>query len=49
MKIYRLDNGVVLVGKAWEILTKLKEYRESYTTVAEWLNDEKLQVESKKR
>ncbi|MGM7721297.1 Z-ring formation inhibitor MciZ [uncultured Metabacillus sp.] len=49
MKIYRLDNRIVLVGKAWEIRTKLKEYRESYTTVVEWMKDEKLFTESKRR
>lgn len=41
LKIYRFDKGIVLVGKAWEIRTKLKEYSRTYKTVNEWLQDEK--------
>jgi hypothetical protein len=41
MKIYRLDKGFVLVGKAWEIRTKLREYSRTYTTVNEWIQDGK--------
>ncbi|HZH59273.1 MAG TPA: Z-ring formation inhibitor MciZ [Metabacillus sp.] len=41
MKIYRLDKGIILVGKAWEIRTKLKEYSRIYGTVNEWINNEK--------
>lgn len=40
MKIYRLDKGIILVGKAWEIRTKLKEYSHLYATVYEWITDE---------
>jgi len=40
MKIYRLDKGIILVGKAWEIRTKLKEYSHLYGTVYEWINEE---------
>jgi hypothetical protein len=41
VKIYRLDKGIVLVGKAWEVRAKLKEYSRSFTTVKEWIHDEK--------
>ncbi|PMC39499.1 Z-ring formation inhibitor MciZ [Bacillus sp. UMB0899] len=44
MKIYRLDKGIILVGKAWEIRTKLKEYSRMYETVNEWINDESKQA-----
>lgn|GEM_PF-596032 len=40
MKIYRLNKGIILVGKAWEIRTKLKEYSRIYGTVNEWINNE---------
>jgi hypothetical protein len=30
MKLYVHEHGIVLVGKAWEIREKLKEYREQY-------------------
>lgn len=40
MKIYRLDKGIILVGKAWEIRTKLKEYSRIYGTINEWINAE---------
>jgi hypothetical protein len=38
MKVYILSNRILLVGKAWEIRRKLKEYNKNYKTVAEWLN-----------
>jgi Mother cell inhibitor of FtsZ len=41
LKIYRLEKGIVLVGKAWEIRAKLKEYSQSFVTVNDWLQDEK--------
>lgn len=37
MKIYMHENGVTLVGKAWEIREKLKEYNRRYKLLAEWL------------
>jgi hypothetical protein len=37
MKVYVHDNGIILVGKGWEIIQKLKEYNKDYSTVAEWL------------
>ncbi|MFC0271503.1 Z-ring formation inhibitor MciZ [Metabacillus herbersteinensis] len=39
MKIYRLEKGIILVGKAWEIRAKLKEYSRKYKTVQEWIED----------
>jgi hypothetical protein len=41
LKIYRLEKGIVLVGKAWEIRAKLREYNRSFRTVKDWLQDEK--------
>ena len=41
LKIYRLEKGIVLVGKAWEIKAKLREYNRSFRTVKDWLQDEK--------
>jgi hypothetical protein len=48
MKIYRLDKGIVLIGKAWEIRMKLKEYHRTYATVSEWIHDEKTLKQSSK-
>jgi Mother cell inhibitor of FtsZ len=42
LKIYRFENGIIFVGKAWEIRAKLKEYSREYTTVHEWIKDDKL-------
>lgn len=41
VKIYRHDKGIILVGKAWEIQAKLKEYSHCYETVDDWVKDEK--------
>lgn len=41
VKIYRHDQGITLVGKAWEIRAKLKEYGNIYSTVNEWVQNEK--------
>lgn len=41
MKVYLLENKIMLVGKAWEIRNKLKEYSKHYTTVSEWLQEMK--------
>jgi hypothetical protein len=38
MKVYVHDRGIVLVGKGWEILQKLKEYNKDYLTVREWVD-----------
>lgn len=37
MKIYVHDNGVTLVGKAWEIKRKLREYRQEHILVKDWI------------
>jgi hypothetical protein len=37
MKVYVHDKGIILVGKGWEIIQKLKEYNKDYSTVVEWL------------
>ncbi|MFJ5757887.1 Z-ring formation inhibitor MciZ [Neobacillus sp. NPDC093182] len=37
MKVYVHDKGIILVGKGWEILQKLKEYNKDYSTVAAWV------------
>jgi hypothetical protein len=37
MKVYVHDKGIILVGKGWEIVQKLKEYNKEYSTVAQWL------------
>jgi hypothetical protein len=37
MKIYLLTKGVVLVGKVWEVRLKLKEYRQYYETIEQWI------------
>lgn len=36
MKVYVHEKGIILVGKGWEIVQKLKEYNKDYSTVAEW-------------
>ncbi|WNS74112.1 Z-ring formation inhibitor MciZ [Bacillus sp. DTU_2020_1000418_1_SI_GHA_SEK_038] len=37
MKIYVHEKGVILVGKAWEIREKLKEYSKDYRLIKEWI------------
>lgn len=41
MKVYILPNRVTLVGKAWQIRHKLKQYGKEYTTVQEWITASK--------
>lgn len=48
MKIVIGENRVALVGKAWEIREKLKEYSRSYRTVQEWIDQEKGKQKKKK-
>ncbi|WP_409301512.1 Z-ring formation inhibitor MciZ [Peribacillus sp. SCS-155] len=38
MKVYVLDNGFVMAGKAWEIRNKLRELKNKYGYVSEWIN-----------
>lgn len=37
MKVYVHERGIILVGKGWEVVQKLKEYNKEYLTVAEWI------------
>jgi len=39
MKVYIREQGITLVGKAWEILEKLKEYNKDYVLVSDWVQD----------
>lgn len=39
LKIYRLHNGLTLVGKPWEIREKLKEYGKRFETVQQWIEE----------
>ncbi|MBO1624676.1 Z-ring formation inhibitor MciZ [Bacillus cereus] len=41
MKVYILPNRITLVGKAWQIRNKLKQYGKEYTTVQDWINASK--------
>ncbi len=41
MKVYILPNRITLVGKAWQIRHKLKQYGKEYTTVQEWITANK--------
>jgi hypothetical protein len=38
MKVYVHDKGIIIFGKAWEVLQKLKEYNKDYVTVTEWID-----------
>lgn len=37
MNIYVWEKGIILSGKAWEIKAKLKEYRNNYNLVKDWI------------
>ncbi|ANF37152.1 Z-ring formation inhibitor MciZ [Bacillus velezensis] len=37
MKVYRKDKSIVLVGKAWEVRAKLKEYGRTFRYVGDWI------------
>ncbi|MBV7507214.1 Z-ring formation inhibitor MciZ [Bacillus sp. sid0103] len=37
MKVYVHEKGIILVGKGWEVLQKLKEYNKDSLTVSEWV------------
>ncbi|WP_160721488.1 Z-ring formation inhibitor MciZ [Bacillus sp. USDA818B3_A] len=39
MKVYIHEDGITLVGKAWEIIQKLKEYQKDYVLVTDWVQD----------
>lgn len=38
MKIYVHGKGVILAGKAWEIKAKLKQARQSFELVEDWVD-----------
>ncbi|MDR6998628.1 Z-ring formation inhibitor MciZ [Neobacillus niacini] len=37
MKVYVHEKGVILVGKGWEVLQKLKEYNKEFVYVVDWM------------
>lgn len=37
MKVCVHGKGIILSGKAWEILRKLKEYNQEFETVLDWV------------
>jgi hypothetical protein len=37
MKVYFYENGMTMVGKAWQIKAKLREYRQSLDSLHELL------------
>ncbi|MDR7075201.1 hypothetical protein J2Y03_000189 [Neobacillus niacini] len=39
MKVYVHDKGIILVGKGWEIIQKIKEYNKEFSTVSEWIEN----------
>ena len=39
MKVYRLNDRIVMSGKAWEIRAKLKEYGRTHHYVKDWLSE----------
>lgn len=43
MKMYVHKKGVILVGKAWEIRQKLKEYNQHYDLLSDWIENIKKQ------
>lgn len=36
MKIYVKENGVTIVGKAWQVKAALKHYGRSFKTIDDW-------------
>ncbi|MFT4413262.1 Z-ring formation inhibitor MciZ [Fredinandcohnia humi] len=41
MKIVIRPNSITMVGKAWEIRAKLKEYSRSFETIQQWIDNGK--------
>lgn len=37
MKVYAYTKRVVIVGKGWEVIQKLKEYSNHYLYVSDWI------------
>jgi DNA helicase HerA-like ATPase len=38
MKVYMKENGVTIVGKAWQVRNILKQYMKQFETVEEWVH-----------
>ena len=39
MKLVVHEKGIILVGKGWEILQKLKQYNKDYVYVSDWVQN----------
>jgi hypothetical protein len=39
MKVYVHNQGIILVGKGWEVVQKLKEYNRYYSSVSDWIQN----------
>lgn len=39
MKVIVHEKGIILVGKGWEVLQKLKEYNKDYLFVSDWVQN----------
>ncbi|MBK5483846.1 Z-ring formation inhibitor MciZ [Peribacillus sp. TH16] len=39
MKVYVLEKGVILSGKSWEIIQKLKQLQNKYVYINDWIAD----------
>lgn len=39
MKLCVHEKGIILVGKGWEIVQKLKEYNKNYESLLDWIQD----------
>ncbi|MGG3470864.1 Z-ring formation inhibitor MciZ [Neobacillus pocheonensis] len=39
MKVVVHEKGIILVGKGWEILQKLKQYNKDYVYVSDWVQN----------
>ncbi|WP_078413668.1 Z-ring formation inhibitor MciZ [Priestia abyssalis] len=49
MKVYVIDNGIILVGKAWQIRAKLKQYSKKYESVSSWIETQSIQSSPAKK
>lgn len=41
MKIHVHEKGILIVGKAWEVREKLKEYSKNYYLLKDWIYSKK--------
>ncbi|MFD6442094.1 Z-ring formation inhibitor MciZ [Peribacillus sp. NPDC060186] len=39
MKVYVLEKGVILSGKSWEVIQKLKQLQNKYVYINDWIAD----------